>query len=98
VYRKYKASAEMSAGGRVYTEDSGPEEVENVCVKGEEVNRGSEINSGKISPQPGKAVSLSLSLCPSVSISLSTFLLSTLSPPPTLPPPSSFYFIISNCI
>jgi hypothetical protein len=23
VYRKYKASAEMSAGGRVYTEDSG---------------------------------------------------------------------------
>jgi hypothetical protein len=25
VYRKYKASVEMSAGGRVYTEDSGPE-------------------------------------------------------------------------
>jgi hypothetical protein len=24
VYRKYKASVEMSAGGRVYTEDSGP--------------------------------------------------------------------------
>jgi hypothetical protein len=27
VYRKYKASAEMSAGGRVYTKDSGPEHV-----------------------------------------------------------------------
>jgi hypothetical protein len=26
VYRKYKASVEMSAGGRVYTEDSGPVE------------------------------------------------------------------------
>jgi hypothetical protein len=25
VYRKYKASVEMSAGGRVYTEDSGPD-------------------------------------------------------------------------
>jgi hypothetical protein len=26
VYRKYKASVEISSGGRVYTEDSGSEE------------------------------------------------------------------------